>query len=58
MLREEIRYWAALGAAACGAVIGVGVVSPPYDKWVVALAAVAGAISALNISPPKNGSAP
>jgi hypothetical protein len=58
MLREELRYWAALAAAACGALIGVGVVSPPYDKWVVALSAVAGAVSALNISPPKTGGTP
>lgn len=58
MLREDMKWWAGLLGAICLALIGAGVVPHPYDKWVVGIAAVCGAICTYQMTPSgssKNG---
>ena len=56
MIRQELKYWAGLVAAAAGAVMAAGVLTHPYDTWVMALCAVCAAIAAYNITPPTKPS--
>ena len=54
MIKEEVKYWAGLVAAACLGLMGAAVVPHPYDKIVMGLMSVAGAIAAYNITPKKS----
>jgi hypothetical protein len=53
VIKEELHYWGTVLAAACAALIGVGVVPEPYDRIVIGLAAVASTVAALQITPPR-----
>lgn len=53
MVKEDIKYWAALVGSTCIAILGAGVVPHPYDKWVMGISSVAGAIAAFQITPPS-----
>ncbi len=54
MMQSELKYWAALVAAAIGALLSAGVLRHPIDTWAMGVCAVAGAIAAFNITPPSS----
>ncbi len=53
---NDLKFWAGLVAAACIALTGASVVPHPYDKVVIGLGAVAGAICTYLITPPTKES--
>lgn len=56
MIKQEVKYWAGLIAAAVGGLVAAGALAHPYDKYAMGLAAACMAVSAYNITP--GGSSP
>lgn len=52
-IKEDMKFYAALLACVCGALLGIGVVPHPYDKWLMGFSAVGAAIATFNMTPPS-----